>query len=172
VATARQIQAIKGPFIWGEGAKEFYCNWYINLKRPEDPLLDGWFNSVQIQMLKVAMLVSASEWEPGTQHTIEINHMELSMEILRTVEENIPKVFQGVGRNELAGVSNKLLEMLRHSPNNALPERLVKRDLFKEVPRVEDLGKMIQHLVATKQIKRETRAHPVSNAQEIFIVLA
>lgn len=171
VATAKKIQSIKGPFLWGVDAKDFYCNWYVNLKRPEDPLLDGWFNSVQIQMLKIAMLISASEWEPGTQHTIEIMHMEMSMEILRTVEENIPKVFQGVGRNELAGVSNKLIGMLRVSPGFALPERLVKKDLFREVPRVEDLAKMIQHLIATRQVKRETRAHPTSKAQEIFLVL-
>lgn len=171
VVKSRKIQAIKGPFLWGEGAKEYYCDWYINLKRPDDPLLDGWFNSVQIQMLKVAMLISASEWDYVSQHTIDINHMQMAMEILSVVEANIPKVFQGVGRNELAGVSNKLVEMLRHAPGNALPERLVKKDLFKEVPRVEDLGKMIQHLMSTKQIKKEARAHPVTKLQEIFLVL-
>jgi hypothetical protein len=97
--------------------------------------------------------------------------MQMSMEILAVVEQNIPKVFQGVGRNELAGVSHKLVEMLRMTPGFALPERLVKKDLFKEVPRVEDLGKMIQHLITTKQIKREPRSHPITKVQEIFLVL-
>lgn len=171
IVTARKIQSIKGAFEWGPGAKEHYCDWYVNLKRPEDPLLDGWFNSVQIQMLKIAMLISASEWDFTSQHTIEIHHMQMAMEILTVVEQNIPRVFQGVGRNELAGVSNKLVEMLKLAPGHALPERLVKKDLFKEVPRVEDLAKMIQHLVATKQVKREPRQHPITKLAEIFIVL-
>lgn len=171
VKHARQMQNIKGPFLWGEGAEKFYCDWYIGLKRPDNPLLDGWFNSVQIQMLKIAMLISASEWDFKSQHTIEINHMEMSMEILRTVEENIPKVFQGVGRNELAGVANKLIEMLRLAPGNALPERLVKKDLFKDVPSIDDMGRMINHLISTKQIKKETRQHPVTNLTEIFLIL-
>ena len=170
VATAKKIMTIKGPYQWGPGAEEFYCDWYRTLKRPEDPLLDGWFNSVHIQMLKVAMLVSASEWSGG-QHTIDINHMQLSMELLSTIEANIPRVFQGVGRNELAGVANKLLEMLKVAPGNALPERLIKKDLFKEVPRVEDLVKMLMHLQATKQISKDIREHPVTKTREPFIFL-
>lgn len=168
VKAARQLLAIKGPYEWGEGAKDFYCDWYINLKKPEDPLLEGWFNSVHIQMLKIGMLISASEWVPGTQHRIEINHMQMSIALLSTVEENIPKVFKGVGRNELFGISNKIVEMLDIAPNKALPERLVKKDLFRDA-NIDEIGRMINHLVATKQIKKVAMAHPVSKVQEIFL---
>jgi hypothetical protein len=169
VIAAKKLLAIKGPYEWGEGAKDFYCDWYINLKKPDDPLLEGWYNSVHIQMLKIAMLISASEWDTKTQHTIEVNHMKMSIELLKTIEQNIPKVFKGVGRNELFGISNKITEMLELAPGGALPERLVKKDLFRNA-NIDEIGRMINHLVATKQIKKEQRKHPVTQLVEIFLV--
>lgn len=169
VVKAKKISQLRGPFVWGDGAMDFYCDWYKTLKRPEDPLLDGWFNSVHIQMLKIAMLISASEWHTG-QHFLDINHMQMSIELLKIVEQNIPKVFKGVGRNELFGISNKVIEMLSHAPGKAVPERLVKKDLFREA-NIDELTKMINHLAATKQINRELREHPVTKVREIFLVL-
>lgn len=168
VVRARKISELKGPFDWGKGAQDFYCKWYINLRRPDDPLLDGWFNSVHIQMLKLAMLISASEWEGG-QHFIEIHHMEASLGLLDLIEKNIPRVFKGVGRNELFGISNKVLEMLRLAPGKALPERLVKKDLFREA-NIDEITKIVQHLVQSGQVTRELREHPVSHVRELFLV--
>lgn len=168
VQRAKIIQNIKGPFLFGEGAKEFYCDWYINLKRPEDPLLDGWFNSVHIQMLKLAMLIAASEWEGG-QHYITIESMQMAIALLKDVEANIPKVFKGVGRNELFAISNKIVELVANAPGAAVPERLVKRDLFREA-NIDELNKTLAHLIATNQIRREIREHPVTKQREVFIV--
>lgn len=169
VIKARKISELSGPFKWGEGAEDFYCDWYRGLKRPDDPMLEGWFNSIHIQMLKIAMLISASEWEGGI-HFLQIEHMQVSMALLEIVEANIPKVFKGVGRNELFGISNKIIEMLSLAPNKGLPERLVKRDLFREA-NIDELTKMIQHLAATKQIERKAMLNPVSKVQEIFLIL-
>ncbi len=169
VKRARVIQQIKGPFLFAEGAKEFYCSWYINLRRPEDPLLDGWFNSVHIQMLKLAMLIAASEWEGG-QHYVTIEAMEMSIALLRDVETNIPKVFKGVGRNELYGISNKIVELISNSPTKAVPERLIKRDLFREA-NIDELNKTISHLIATQQIKRAVMEHPITKLREPFLTL-
>lgn len=153
VIASKRIATIKGPYEWGTGAREFYENWYNTLNPPADPLLSGWYNSVHIQMLKIAMLISASEWDGESQHYIEIPHIQMSIELLKIVESNIPKVFKGIGRNELYGISNKIVELLDSVPDKQMPERFVKRDLFREA-NIEELHKIITHLIAIKRIVR------------------
>lgn len=150
VKYSRKLLRVSGPMQWGEGALDFYVKWYESLKRPDDPIMEGWYNSVHVQMLKMAMLISMSESE---ERVIDINHMELSLELISLIENNIPKVFKGVGRNELYGISTKLLEFLEKSPNNQLPERAVMEYVFKEADPTEII-KIINHLISTKQVKR------------------
>tara|TARA_R110000868_G_scaffold81743_1_gene231157 strand:+ start:9020 stop:10252 length:1233 start_codon:yes stop_codon:yes gene_type:complete len=152
VAKAKRLLHLKGPYAWGTRAKEFYVTWYETLKEPEDPLLSGWFNSVHVQMLKIAMLISASEWETGVP-TLDIVHMKTSIKLLDLIEKNIPKVFKGVGRNELFGIGNKLLEILESTQDGLVSERFVKTQLFREAD-ISEIAKIIGHLVATRQIKR------------------
>lgn len=164
VTKARTILKIKGPFAWAPGAMDFYCEWYRTLKRPDDPLMEGWFNSVHIQMLKIAMLVSASEWDGESQHCVDIPHMEFSIELLKIIEGNIPKVFKGVGRNELFGFGNKIVELLERAPGNALSERFIKKELFRDA-NLDEITKIIAHLVAVKQIVR-TKGRMLPNGPE------
>lgn len=170
VAQAKVISTMKGPYAWGPGAKDFYKAWYENLKRPEDPLMSGWFNSVQIQLLKLSMLIAASEWDGKSQHAIEVNHMEMGIELLKLVECNIPKVFKGVGRNELFGIGNKVIELLERSPNQQLPERFVKKELFREA-NIEELTKIISHLIAIRSVIRVTSAIRAGAPNEVFLKL-
>jgi hypothetical protein len=169
VAKAKRLLKLKGPYQWGVGAKEFYVKWYEGLKRPEDPLLEGWYNSVHIQMFKIAMLIAASEWESG-QPVLEIVHMQISMELLKTVESNIPKVFKGVGRNELAGISNKLLELLNTGIEKKLPLRIVRRELFRDAD-IQEINRIIAHLKSTKQIVEVQAKNPLNDIVEPFLKL-
>lgn len=170
VDTSRKLLAIKGPYQWGENAKDFYCDWYTNLKKPDDPLLEGWYNSIHIQMLKISMLISASEWDFQSQHTIEIPHMQMSMELLTIIESNIPKVFKGVGRNELFGISNKIVELLDRSPDKQLPERFVKKELFREA-NIDEISKIILHLLAIRTIIRVSGTLRPGAPAETFLKL-
>lgn len=171
VTKSRGILQIKGAFTWGPDTKAFYQNWYDTLPPPDDPMMDGWYNSVPVQMLKIAMLLCASDWTPEEpSQEITLQHLTDAIDLIRLVESNMPKVFSKVGRNELFGISSKIVEMLRLAPGQACPERLVKKDLFREA-NIEELSKMISHLIATKQIRKEVREHPVTKLRESFLVI-
>jgi Protein of unknown function (DUF3987) len=170
VAKGRKLLQVKGEVLWAPGAADYYDNWYVNLKRPEDPLLEGWYNSVHIQMLKIAMLIAASEWEHGPL-TIDIPSMEMSMELLRLVEENIPKVFKGVGRNELFAISGKIVEMLDFSPKKKLPLQFVQREMYREV-NVDEFAKIMNHLISVGTVIKTTEAHPITKKLVIYIALS
>lgn len=152
VGKARNLLSLSGPVFWSEETATFYDNWYIDLVKPEDPLLEGWFNSVHIQMLKLAMLIAASEWTSG-QLVLEISHMEMAIELLTMVEENIPKVFKGVGRNELFPIANKIVEFLQEQPQGQAPERLVAAHMYREID-ADEFRKILIHLISTGQIER------------------
>ena len=165
---ARELLDVKGEITWGEGAKDFYCDWYMNLVTPSDPIMEGWYNSVHVQMLKIATLISLSE---STTKVLEIPHMQMSLELIKLIEVNIPKVFKGIGRNELFGIANKLVEMLEQADEKTLPERMVKRHLFKEADPTE-IAKILTHLRESGQIVRESRKHPTTGKNIVFLRLA
>lgn len=169
VAKSRKILTLKGEVKWGPGTIDFYDTWYTKMKRPEDPLLEGWFNSVHVQMLKIAILVAVSEWEGG-ELVMEIPHMQLAIELLRMVEENIPKVFKGVGRNELFGIGGKIIDMLSFAPNKELSLQFVRRELFREA-NLEELNKIISHLIGTDQIKQYSKTHPITKKNTAYLQL-
>jgi len=167
VAYSKELLTVKGPMIWGEGTKEFYSDWYVNLVRPSDPIMEGWFNSVHVQVLKMAMLISLSE---SMDRIILKVHIEVAMELVNMIETNIPKVFNGVGRNELSAIANKLMEMLEHSDGKRMPEKLIKRTLFKEADPSE-IARIIQHLKETGQLVREVHKHPTTQQDIPFLKL-
>ena len=169
VAKARKLLTLKGPVLWGPEAMTFYDNWYMNLKRPEDPLLEGWYNSVHVQMLKIGMLIAASEWESGPL-VLNVNDMKMSIELLELVEQNIPKVFKGVGRNELFAISNKVVEMLTFAKDKQLPEQFIKKELFRDA-NIDEIIKILNHLIATGQVIRGTSINPISKKPTTFLKL-
>jgi hypothetical protein len=52
-----------GQIVWSSDAKEYYENWYKNLKLPSDPFMKGFYRSKHIQVLKVASLCTAADYE-------------------------------------------------------------------------------------------------------------
>ena len=167
IAYSQQLLEVKGPMLWGEGAKDFYSDWYMKLTRPTDPIMEGWFNSVHVQVLKIAMLISLSE---GLTRVIQVVHIEMALELIKMIETNIPRVFNGVGRNELSSIAHKLIEMLGSSDGKRMPEKLIKRTLFKEADPVE-IAKILQHLKETGQVVREVHKHKDSGKEIPFIRL-
>lgn len=159
VKKARHLLKLSGPVQWSEETARYYDQWYLGLKKPDDPMLEGWYNSVHVQMLKIAMLIAASEWESGPL-ILEQAHMDMSIELLRIVEENIPKVFKGVGRNQLFPISNKVIELLQNAPGYTVPERLVNQQLFREADS-DEIRKLINHLIGTGQIERCVVKHKI-----------
>jgi hypothetical protein len=96
--------------------------------------------------------------------------MQMSIELLQLVEENIPKVFKGVGRNELFGVSNKILEMLQFAPAHRLPLQFVQREMYRDV-NVDEFTKMINHLISVGSVFKEQLPHPITKKPTIYLLL-
>jgi hypothetical protein len=145
---SKKLLRVKGIFQWDPEAKEFYADWYKNLQIPESEMMQGFYRSKQVQVLKIAMLVALSE---SLDLVMRTEYIKVALELLDIIEVNMDRLFSGLGRNELNSVSNKFIEMLHMAPQKMLPTKIVKSHLFKDASSNE-IEQIVQHLIQTEKI--------------------
>jgi len=151
VEWAKKLEEVVGEFQWTPDSTVWYKKWYEELfhsmKDNTEFMTRGYYKSKHIQLLKVGMLVALSE-------TVELKltktHLEVSLELLEKAEKNLPKVFEGMGRNELAPVAARIVEMLEMIGKPVTEKRIVS-DFFKDADTREIYG-ILAHLQSTGKI--------------------
>jgi hypothetical protein len=147
---SRTLSHVKGCFKWAVDAKAWYENWYKNLKVPASETLAGYYDSKHIQLVKMAMLIALAE---RPELLLEVRHLQFALELLELMERNLERVFSGIGRNELNGVAQKIIELLNLAPGKMLPEKFIRKELFKDAA-PDEIVKVLMHLEGTDRIKR------------------
>jgi hypothetical protein len=109
IKRGQELRDVSGEFTWTPEAKLWYKHWYETLVIPPDSILAGYYDSKQIQLLKIAMLVAVSE---SSRLVLEKEYLLAALDILDEMEKTLPRVFEGMGRNELNSVSAKILDIL------------------------------------------------------------
>jgi len=180
VAYSRTLLTVRGPFTWQPEAREFFADWYIKLKMPNDPTTVGYFETKHMQLLKVAQLLSLSE---DTNLILKTKHLEDGLALLGLVEQNLSKVFAGIGRNELNAVATKVCAILDTAPEldfiidgkpakrKALPEKRLMQAAY-SYANVQELQQVISHLSDTGKIVREILKSSNSPTPVVYIRLS
>lgn len=106
----RKVAKIVGPFSWEPEARMFFDVWYNGLKTPEDDIMEGYYESKHIQLLKVAMLLALGEQQP--HRVITTDNLKIGIAMLDSIETNMPKLSVASGRNELALPMMRALDSL------------------------------------------------------------
>jgi hypothetical protein len=152
-----KIDKLRGEFQWQEEGKEYFDEWYHENKRtmPDDPVMQGYRRTKDIQLLKIAMCLAASEPEPRLLLTKD--HLELGLAYLASVEHNMPKLSAAAGRNELSGPQQMLLEMLENG-GGFLTEVELRRKMEKDLNHAE-LNSVLYHLRESDQIVVKRMKH-------------
>lgn len=108
------IRTIAGEFTWDAEGGDFFDEWYRKNKaeclKEEDPLIQGYKRTKDVQLLKVAMCIGLDEWPPSLKMTKPL--IMTSLEVINSVEVNMSKLSVGAGRNELAVPTQKVLDIL------------------------------------------------------------
>lgn len=147
---SKNLQHVKGKFEWAADAHAWYQNWYENLKVPPTETLAGYYDSKHIQLIKIAMLIALAD---RPELVLQIEHLKFALELLELMEKNLDRVFSGMGRNELNGVAQKIMELLNMAPGKQLPEKFIRRELFKDAA-PDEIVKVLMHLEGTDRIVR------------------
>lgn len=120
MARSEAIGKVHGQFEWHPDAVKFMRAWYPTRKKGKDLNLLGYYETKDIQLIKVAMLCAMSE---SDELVLKREHLEAGLRLLGIAEINLNRVFSGIGRNELNQVTVKALDFLQQQP-----ERAVKMD--------------------------------------------
>jgi hypothetical protein len=148
----KQVQKLAGEFTWSEDAKAYYENWYNAqiMEVPKKPQqIKSWFASKPNQVLKIAMLTAMSE---NLDLRLETSHLEVALHYLGVMEEDLMKVFGGVGRNELASIAMAIVTFLQQVKDPWTKSKL-KAQFFLHCKPPNDFDSCIEYLVSSDQIK-------------------
>lgn len=164
---AKELMKLKGQFQWEAEATSWYKDWYINLKVPNSEVLAPFYESKHIQLLKVAMLVAVSE---APELIMRKQYLTTALDILNLAEQNLERVFAGVGRNELNAYANKVKELLHMAPDYMLPQKIVEQQLFKDASSNE-IQEIIRHLLKGDEIRRIAITKRANQQKQVYLAL-
>lgn len=142
---AEKIQQVQGEFKVDEKFKKWYDQWYRDLfaenRKPQETMTRGYFRSKHIQAFKIAMLIALAE---STDLILTIDHFQVATEMLDRLEKNLPKVYEGMGRNELNAVAAKVMQLIDMA-GQPIPEKKILSEMFRDADTRELYG-IIEHL--------------------------
>lgn len=171
IAYGRVLRGVRGEMSYGLGARAWWDNWYQTRPIPREPDVRGYHKSKPTILLKVAMLVALSK---APDRVVNIEDLEVGLALLDNTETHLLKVFQGIGRNELTHVANKMLEFLEAAPPKEykdnvtgatgtakfMPEKQIHALLYRHAPNGgKSLEDVFQHLITTDRIFRLAITH-------------
>jgi len=155
-AKSRVVEHLKDAFnLCGEvkatpAARLWWKSWYENWSnhRNDDPILNQFYQTKFYILLKVALLISVDE-RPFKMQMTDV-HMQQAEALLNQNEEPIRQLTSGVGRNELAAISQQLMEHLRLHDGMGQEKKL--RIMFARNVREQEWREIVTHLMQTEQI--------------------
>lgn len=166
VAYANSLSRVAGPFKWDPSAREFFSDWYKKLSIPTDPMIVGYYETKHMQLLKVSMLLALSE---SPDLVLRIPHLQSGLALLQLAEDNLLRVFSGIGRNVLNAASQKVMDQmhmlavtnvkhpLTQQPVSVkvLPEKQLRASLWREV-NGQEMDAVLTHLIDADKLERWT----------------
>lgn len=149
------ITTLTGEFKFDEGGLHEYEEWYIRESQREadgshvlpDPIFDGYRSRRATHVKKLAMALSASE---GMTRIVTASHFRRALALMEGAEENMPRVFGGVGPARYAQETQLVSDFIKVHGNAKKSELL--RALYRSVDDTS-LTEIIKVLEGMKKIR-------------------
>lgn len=147
------ISRLEGPFEWGPGSRDRYSQIYddIDKSKPDDYRIEGFHNRKDIQVLKVAMLLSISE---SDDLVLTPGYIDAAYDALNEIEKTMGKTFSALGKYEHAADFERIMATIIEA-GGMTSEQI--HDKFYAVGDVQDLAKLLQMGISTGRLRREIR---------------
>lgn len=146
----KQCEAFQGELHRTLGARNWWNKWYRETKTAQidDPILQQFYQTKPVQVLKVAMLLSMSE-TPFTSLITE-DHLAMAAQLITNLEPNVVKLTSGIGRNELAGVGAQVVDFVHRMGGASSIIQL--RRYFNRYVNTPEFREILQHYQDTKEM--------------------
>lgn len=167
VEYAKKAQELTGPFSITPDAKEFFSDWYINIRAPQEEsattdVMRHWYSTKDGQLLKVSMCLAVTE---SLDKVIKLHHVQKALDLLDETEPDIMSVLGGAGRNELAPVANTVKLLIEKHPDGITLAQL--KGMTFQLCNAEELNRVLEQLTDTEVIARTVKNFP--NGKSVFV---
>ena len=155
LAMAKEIQKMKGKVKWSVEARDCYIDW---TKRREtenrELLLDQaasyYLRTKHVQVQKIAMLLCLSNF---SGLTLSAHHINGALKLLSLIENSLPVVFAGIGKNPNNASAVALVEQIERV-GGSMAKAGVNTILFRD-NKAMDSNEILGHLASTGHIELE-----------------
>lgn len=155
VAHLQKLQRLSGQFTLPPETMTWWDEWYRSNHaqvNSNPPNLRSWYGTKAARLMELGMLTSLSE---GLDMVIRPEHLQVSLDYLTQLELDLPKIFGGVGRNELAAIAQKIyeyIEALGRNPGDPVSGKLIRKIFYNECRPPNDFNDILNFLKETDQI--------------------
>jgi hypothetical protein len=151
----QQLTKVCGQFTISDESMAWWDAWYRknhSQVSSSPPNLKSWYGTKAARLMELAMLTALSE---GFDLVLHPQHFQVPMEYLTQLELDLPKIFGGVGRNELAMIAQKILDYIDavgRSSGDPVSKTTIRKMFYNELKPPSDYNDVITFLKETKQL--------------------
>lgn len=145
-----KISLISGQYKLDEEGEAFYKAWDLADQQRDmavDPRLSGYFERKGMHLLKVTMLVAASQRD---EPVLTKPDLERGLELLHHIEPAMAKTFAAVGKNPLTSDLAQISATIDNKPGSEYPELL---RMYSHSLRQEELDEVLKTLAMSGKIR-------------------
>lgn len=125
ITDLREMATYSGPYHFTKAAIEWETDWYDRLWSEVTDDTDGRITREQTHLEKLAMVLSASNFEFPT---IDARHLIEADQILSETKKDVGKVFNVIGQSPLSRGAREVVEIVARS--RKVPKQTLYRDYF------------------------------------------
>lgn len=128
-----RISKLKGTVTVDDCAKDYFKDWYLNFKHVDDQRMNPYFGRKPDAVLKMAMVLSASEFHVDSidKFIIKIEHIKKALSNLNSIEELMPLAFRGAAFSKTSKDNDRILRQLKEVKNKELTHSaLLKKNYY------------------------------------------
>ena len=148
-----KIHELKGEFAFTPDAKETYESWYMNLPNEHATIeaLAPYYERKHVHALKLSIILSAAEG--GNDMHITQGNVSSALSMLKTVENDMPRVFSGTGRSAMAPDIERISLQLERA-ERPLTESQIIQENYMHV-NLDEIRLILQTLESMNTVKCE-----------------
>lgn len=158
MALAQDLERISmqaGPYVMTDEALDWGENWYKQHyasipKHLDDDRFAGYRARKQTHLHKLALIISAAQRD---DQIITATDLILALKMLNDIEEDMPKVFDKIGRTEVSVNAERFINFVK--VNSPITYTMAYKALYTQFPQFKDIEQILQGAVKSGQIKAE-----------------
>lgn len=142
-----EIYLLRGSFKISEQFKDRWFEWYVDSEKyppfQDNPKFEGYINRRANHVLKLCMIISASE---SSDMIIKLSHLNRAIGYLEEVEKKMPSVFFGHGTAENSDVTGRILQTVSSRGDKGIHVNLLMRTYVGYVGNAQELMDVVDKL--------------------------